>query len=114
MDIVKFDDAPAYTAPNHEDVVARRLQGGEASSADFVLVGHSSLPHGAIVPMESGPIGRIYVVTQGAITIEQADGVRHVLLQYDSIFIPAGEARAVLNESGAPAAMIVLMPPPAA
>ncbi len=114
MDIVRFDDAPAYTAPNHEDVEARRLQGGEASSADFVLVGHSLLSPGALVPMEAGPTGKIYVVTQGAITIEQADGVRHVLLPSDSIFIPAGEARAVLNESGAPAAMIVILPPPAA
>ena len=114
MNIVRFDDAPAYTAPNHEDVEARRLQGGEASSADFVLVGHSLLSHGAIVPMEAGPTGKIYVVTQGAITIEQADGVRHVLLPCDSVFIPAGEARAVLNESGAPAAMIVILPPAAA
>ncbi len=64
--------------------------------------------------MEAGPTGKIYVVTQGTITIEQADGVRHVLLPCDSVFIPAGEARAVLNESGAPAAMIVIVPSPAA
>ena len=114
MDIVRFEGAPAYTAPNHEDVAARRLQGGEASSADFVLVGHSSLSPGAVVPMEAGPVGKIYVATQGAITIEQADGARHVLQPNDSVFIPAGEARAVFNESGAPAAMIVITPKPAA
>ncbi len=114
MDIVRFEDAPAYTAPNHDDVAARRLQGGEASSADFVMVGHSLLRPGAVVPMEAGPAGKIYVVTQGAITIEQADGARHVLRPNDSIFIPAGEARAVLNESGTPAAMIVILPKPSA
>ena len=110
MDVVKFAEAPAYTAPNHEDVTARRLQGGEASAAGFVLVGHSILPAGAVVPMEAGPIGKIYVATEGVLLIEQQDGVRHVLEPYDSIFIPAGEARAVRNESGAVAAMIVITP----
>jgi len=112
MEIVKFVDAPAYTMPNHEDVMARRLQGGEATTADFVLVGHSEFPVGAVVPMEAGPIGKIYVVAQGRITIEQADGVRHSLQQWDSIFVPAGEARAVVNDSGAPASIIVITPPP--
>lgn len=111
MDVVKFADAPFYTAPDHEDVTARRLQGGAASSADFALVGHSSLPDGAVIPMGAGPIGKVYVATEGAITIEQADGARHVLHPGDSIFIAPDEARAVLNQSGGPAAMIVITPP---
>jgi len=60
--------------------------------------------------MSAGPIGKVYVVTEGTLTIEQSDGVRHVLRVLDSIFIPPGEARAVLNESGAPAAMLVITP----
>lgn len=111
MDVVKFADAPFYTAPDHEDVTARRLQGGAASSADFALVGHSSLPDGAVIPMGAGPIGKVYVVTEGAITIEQASGARYVLHPGDSIFIAPDEARAVRNESGGPAAMIVITPP---
>ncbi|WP_374943768.1 cupin domain-containing protein [Sphingomonas sp.] len=110
MDVVRFADAPFYTAPDHDDVVARRLQGGEASMADFAMVGHSTFPNGAFVPMGAGPIGKIYVVTEGTITIEQVDGVRHILPAGDSIFIATGEARAVLNDSGAPAAMIVITP----
>ena len=111
MDVVTFANAPFYTAPDHDDVVARRLQGGEASSADFAMVGHSTLPAGAVIPMGAGSVGKVYVVTEGAITIEQADGVRHVLGAGDSIFIAAGEARAVLNDGGRPAAMIVITPP---
>lgn len=111
METVKFADAPFYTAPGHEDVVARRLQGGEASASDFAMVGHSYLPDRAVVPMAAGPFGKVYVVTEGTLVIEQADGTRHVLQALDSIFIAAGEARAVLNESGAPAAMIVITPP---
>ncbi len=111
MDVVRFEKAPEYTMANHERVTAKRLQGGEASSADFVLVGHSHFPRGAIVPMESGPIGKIYVVVEGELSIEQADGVRHRLRQWDSIFIRAGEARAVINDSNANAAIIVVTPP---
>lgn len=111
MDVVRFADAPFYTAPDHEDVVARRLQGGEASTADFAMVGHSTLRDGAVIPMGAGSFGKVYVVTQGAIVIEQADGARHVLHPGDSIFIAAGEARAVRNESSAVAAMIVVTPP---
>ena len=61
--------------------------------------------------MEAGQIGKIYVVTEGVIVIEQADGARHELAARDSIFIPAGEARAVVNEGAASAEMIVITPP---
>lgn len=111
MEVVKFEDAPFYTAPDHEDVVARRLQGGVASSTDFALVGHSYFKDGAVVPMGAGAIGKVYVVTEGALVIEQPDGVRHVLRAMDSIYIAPGEARAIRNDSGAPATMIVITPP---
>ena len=112
MDVVKFADAPFYFPPNHEGVTARRLQGDEASSADIAWVGYSDFPPGVMVPMEAGSVGKIYVVTQGVLTVVQADGVRHRLGQWDSIFIAAGEARAVENDSGAPAAIIVVTPSP--
>ena len=111
MEVVKFADAPFYTAPDHEDVIARRLQGGQASTTDFALVGHSYFRDGAVVPMGAGAIGKVYVITEGTLVIEQPDGVRHVLNALDSIFIAPGEARAIRNESGAPATMIVITPP---
>jgi quercetin dioxygenase-like cupin family protein len=110
MEVVKFDEAPFYTAAGHDDVIARRLQGGEASSADFVLVGHSTFPPGGGVPMDAAPIGKIYIVTDGMISFEQADGTCHVLSRGDSIHVPPGEARAVLNDTAKPAAMIVIVP----
>jgi quercetin dioxygenase-like cupin family protein len=113
MDVVRFPNAPFYTLPDHEDVVARRLQGGEASSADIAVVGHSYFRDGAVVPMGTGAIGKVYVITEGSLVVEQPDGVRHVLREFDSIFIAPGEARAIRNESGAPATMIVITPPAA-
>jgi quercetin dioxygenase-like cupin family protein len=112
MDIVRFQNAPFYYPPNHDGVTARRLQGGAASSADFVLVGYSEFPPGVTLPMEAAPIGKIYVVTQGVICVEQIDGTRHRLAQWDSVFVPPNEARSVINDSGAPAAIIVVTPPP--
>ena len=111
MDIVKFANASFYTLPDHEDVVARRLQGGEASAADFAVVGHSTLRAGGVVPMSAGPTGKIYVATEGALTIEQADGRRHHLRTGDSVFIAPGEPRAVRNDSDQAAVMIVITPP---
>ena len=111
MEIVRFADAPAYAAANHEAVSARRLQGGKASTANFALVGHSHFPDGAVVPMEAGAFDKIYVVVEGSVTVVQNDGVRHELALLDSIFVPAGEARAMVNDSGAPAAILVVTPP---
>ena len=114
MDVVRFADAPYYYPPNHDGVTARRLQGDKASSADFAWIGYSDFRPGLFVPMEAGPIAKVYVVTQGVLTVVQADGLRHRLEQWDSIFIPAGEARAIQNESEALATIIVITPPPPA
>ena len=113
MEVVTFAQASFYAPPDHEEIVARRLQGGEASTADFATVGHSTFPAGAAIAMGAGSFGRIYVVTQGALTVEQADGVRHLLNPGDSIFIAPGEARAMRNEGGETAEMIVVTPPQA-
>ena len=112
MDIVRFEDTPFYNPPNHEGVISRRLQGDVVSKADFAWVGFSDFPPGVIVPMEAGTFSKMYVVIAGSLTIEQADGKRYLLSEMDSIFIPAGEARSVINDSGAPAAIIVVTPPP--
>ncbi|MGY2737150.1 cupin domain-containing protein [Sphingomonas sp. UYP23] len=112
MEITRLNAAPLYTLPDHEDVVARRLQGGEASTLDFAMVGHSTVRAGGIVPMGAGPIGKVYVLTGGALVVVQADGVRHQLHRGDSVYILPGEARAIANETNAPATMIVITPAP--
>jgi quercetin dioxygenase-like cupin family protein len=114
MEITRFASAPFYTAPNHEGVTARRLQGGDATSADFAWVGYSEFPPGVVVPMEAGPVSKIYVVTQGVITVTQSDGTIHTLNKWDSILISPQEARSVLNLSSELAAIIVITPGPTA
>ena len=111
MEVVRFADAPFYTAPDHEEILARRLQGGTASVADFVIVGHSTFAPGATAPMGAGPTGKVYVVTQGALTIQGADGASSVLQVGDSVFVLPNEPRALSNEGDTPAAIIVITPP---
>ena len=115
MDITRFDEAKAYEAPLHFGCYSLRLQGLEASNSDFAWVGMSHFLPGGGCEMSATPAAKIYVVTQGEISVEMTDGTKHRLGVNDSCHIPAGEARAVLNETNAPATMIVVMPnPPAA
>lgn len=110
MEVVRFAEAPHYTLPGHDEIVARRLQGVEASSAKFAVIGHSSFPEGAVVPMDAGSTDKIYVVIEGELTVDEADGRAYVLSVGDSILIPAGEPRAIRNASTRAAAMIVVTP----
>jgi glyoxylate utilization-related uncharacterized protein len=110
MEITRFNEAQRYDAPGHFEMRSLRLQGLDASGADFAWVGLSYfLPDGGAV-MAAGDAGKIYVVLDGAVTITLADGSRHVLHRHDSCFIPAGESRAIGNEGNAIATMLVVMP----
>lgn len=112
MDITRFADAKEYHPPLHHGCTALRLQGFEASSADFAWTGLSHILPGGGADMDAGPLGKIYVVTAGEVTVTLGDGSAVTLGVMDSCFIPAGEAREVRNNGNAVASMIVIMPYP--
>jgi quercetin dioxygenase-like cupin family protein len=114
MQITRLADAKRYDAPKHFDMRSLRLQGLEASGADFAWAGLSYFLPGGGADMDAGALGKIYVVLDGHITITLGDGSTHVLEKLDSCFIPAGEARAVHNHGNAVATMLVVMPSPTA
>ncbi|HEY1312751.1 MAG TPA: cupin domain-containing protein [Steroidobacteraceae bacterium] len=112
MQITRFADARRYDAPKHFDMRSLRLQGFDLSAAKFAWVGVSHfLPQGG-AQMDAGPLEKIYVVLEGAVTIELADGTTHVLHPLDSCHIPGGEARSIRNDGNAVASMLVIMPHP--
>lgn len=113
MDITRYADAKAYHPPLHHGCTALRLQGFDASSADFAWTGLSHILPGGGADMDAGPSGKIYVVINGEVTMTLGDGSSATLGFMDSCFIPAGEAREVRNKSNAVASMIVIMPYPA-
>lgn len=110
MDITRLAQARRYDAPNHYDMRSLRLQGFDASTADFAWTGLSYFLPGGGAEMDTGPLGKIYVVLEGEITLRLASGESHVLKQLDSCFIPANEARAIQNNGNVVATMLVVMP----
>lgn len=112
MEIVRLEDAKPYIAPKHYDMRSLRLQGFDASGADFAWTGLSYFLPGGGAEMDAGPLGKIYVVLEGDVTVELGSGETHVLKKLDSCFIPGGEARAVRNYGNTIATMLVVMPYP--
>jgi len=114
MQITRLADAKRYDAPKHFEMRSLRLQGFDVSAADFAWTGLSYFLPGGGAEMDAGPIGKIYVVLDGEITIELGDGTTHKLSKLDSCFIPAGESRAIRNDGKVVASMLVVMPYPKA
>ena len=112
MEITRFDAARRYDAPKHYDMRGLRLQGFDASSSTFAWTGLSHFLPGGGAEMDTSPLEKIYVVLEGAVTIELGSGETHVLSRLDSCFIPGGEAREIRNEGNAVATMLVIMPYP--
>jgi quercetin dioxygenase-like cupin family protein len=110
MQIKRLAEAQRYDAPKHFDMRSLRLQGLEASAADFAWVGLSYFLPGGGAEMDAGASGKIYVVLEGEVTIDLTGGATHVLGKLDSCFISAGEARAIRNAGNVVAAMLVVMP----
>lgn len=110
MEITRIGDAARYDAPKHFDMRSLRLQGFDASAADFAWTGLSHFLPGGGAEMDAGPLGKIYVVLEGEVTISLDTGEEHVLRKLDSCFIPAGEGRAIQNNSNLVATMLVIMP----
>jgi quercetin dioxygenase-like cupin family protein len=113
MHVTRAGEAREYHPPLHHGCTALRLQGLEASPADFAWVGLSHIAPGGGADMDAGPVGKIYVVVDGAVTVRLGDGTTATLGALDSCYIPPGEAREVRNDSDAPASMVVVMPAPA-
>lgn len=112
MEIVRLAAAKPYVAPKHYDMRSLRLQGFDASSANFAWTGLSYFLPGGGAEMDAGPLGKIYVVLEGEVTVELGSGQVETLKALDSCFIPGGEARAVRNDGNTIATMLVVMPYP--
>ena len=112
MQITRFVEARRYDAPKHYDMRSLRLQGFDASASAFAWTGLSHFLPGGGAEMDSSSLEKIYVVIDGAITVELGDGTQHTLGKFDSCFIPGGEARAIRNDGNAIATMLVVMPYP--
>lgn len=111
MKVNRLDAALPYEAPKHFDCSALRLQGFEASDVQAFSVGLSHFLPGGGVEMDATALEKVYICTDGEITIVTEQG-EATLGRYDSIYLAPNEARAIENRTNLPASMIVVMPHP--
>lgn len=108
MQVIRFQDAKPYNPPKHNGCVSYRLQGMETTKVEDFWVGVSHfLPQGG-AELDASPLEKVYVVLSGEVTVE-ASGERVTLKPYDTCMIGKNEQRVVVNESKAPATMLVVI-----
>ncbi len=109
MNIVRFTEAPPYDAPGHHAMHMVRLQGREAGPSDTLWLGVSRIEPGGGTTLDASPIEKMYVVLEGEVTI--ANGTEEAVLRlWDACRIAPHEARALKNNTDAPATILLAMP----
>jgi len=112
VQVTRLGGAKPYTAPKHFGASTLRLQGWEASDIQSFSVGLSYFLPGGGCERDATPLEKVYVVTEGEITVCTDEGAV-TLGPYDSIYLAPNEARAIENRTNRPATMLVVMPYPA-
>ena len=114
MNVTRFAKAPEYFPPNHDGMRCVRLQGHEAGASERVWLGMSTIEPGGHTDLRASDVEKHYVVVQGELTIvaqmPHGPPEEQVLRAYDSVRIAAHEARQLINRSGAPAMVLLVMP----
>jgi quercetin dioxygenase-like cupin family protein len=106
--VTRAHDAPAYHPPRHHDVTAVRLQGREAGPTGAFWVGLSTYAPGASAEMTPASAETVYVVLSGTLTVTVGPH-HHVLRAHDSIHLPPGTLRGVINSAAEPATLLVVI-----
>lgn len=113
--ITRGDQAPPYSPPLHDGVDARRLQGHEAGPTDAFWVGLSVYEPGGAAQKSPAAQETVYVVVDGELELTvEADGIHETLRPGDSAHLPKGTVRSVVNQSDAPARLLVVIANPPA
>jgi uncharacterized cupin superfamily protein len=113
MHVVRFSDAPGYTAPGHHDMNMVRLQGREAGPSSDIWLGVSIIAPGGGTTLSSSREEKMYVVLDGELDISNGETeVR--LARWDSCRIAGGESRQLTNRTDLPVTVLLVMSLPAA
>jgi mannose-6-phosphate isomerase-like protein (cupin superfamily) len=107
MKKVEASKGKEYEAAGHFKMAAIRLQGKEETGTDNVWLGLSHFLPGGGAEMGSSNSEKIYFVLSGAVTVIGKDKKELVLGPMDSLYIPAGEERSIINREKLPASMLV-------
>jgi mannose-6-phosphate isomerase-like protein (cupin superfamily) len=109
MHVVRFAEAPGYTAPGHHHMTMARLQGREAGPSSDLWIGVSMIAPGGGTTLSASAQEKMYVILDG--TLHISDGESEVVLgKWDSCRIAAGEDRRLANRMNSPVTVLLVMP----
>lgn len=109
MHVVRFADAPAYTAPGHHEMQMVRLQGREAGPSADVWLGVARIAPGGGTTLAGSPQEKMYVVLEGEVCISNGKGEAS-LRAWDSCRIAPLEPRRLENRTTQSAVVLLVMP----
>ncbi len=106
-----LEDLKPYNAPGHFGMTAMRIHGKEETGAERFWIGLSTfLPGGgAEYAYEDNPLEKVYYVLEGEMTVTDKAGTKYVIHKNESISFPPNEGRHLINETNAPATMLVII-----
>jgi mannose-6-phosphate isomerase-like protein (cupin superfamily) len=107
MKKVEAGNGKEYEASGHFKMFAMRLHGKEETGTKNIWLGLSHFLPGGGAEMSSSNFERIYFVLSGTMTVVTKDKQELVLRAMDSMYIPAGEERYIINKEKSPASMLV-------
>jgi mannose-6-phosphate isomerase-like protein (cupin superfamily) len=105
---VELKDVKPYQAAGHFNMVALKIQGKEETGAQDMWVGLSHFLPGGGATMSANNFEKIYFVLSGMITVITKGAEKIVLKPHDSLYIPPGEGREIINSENVPASMLVI------
>lgn len=109
MHVVRFAEAPDYSAPGHHDMAMVRLQGKEAGPSSELWIGVSVIAPGGGTTLSSSALEKMYVVLDG--TLHISNGESEITLgRWDSCRISPGENRRLSNRTTSPVTVLLAMP----
>jgi len=108
MKKVELKDAKLYEAAGHFKMTTLRLQHKEITGVESFWVGLSYFLPGGGAEMSVANFERVYFMISGEMTVITEDGKEIVLKPFDSLYISAGEKRALINKTNLPATMLVI------
>jgi len=105
---VRLEEVKPYEAPGHFKMVALRLHHRETTGVKTFWIGLSHFLPGGGAEMSADNIEKVYFVLSGTLTVIAEDGTKYTLNPTDSLYIPAGEKRYLINETNNTASMLVI------
>jgi quercetin dioxygenase-like cupin family protein len=109
MHVVRFSEAPPYTAPGHHNMSMVRMQGREAGPSSDLWIGVSVIAPGGGTTLSSSPEEKMYFVLDG--TLHVSNGKSEVSLErWASCRIAADENRRLSNKTTLPVTVLLVMP----